>query len=86
MSSNPGQGIGGRKNPSRTIYEANIEESAQFGKKIRKKSLWVCFKDTIERAFLQFFLLDFHLLPGHISKRVDKVWELELPTCFRKGL
>ena len=28
----PGRGLGGRNNPSRTIYEANIEVWAQFGK------------------------------------------------------
>ena len=28
----PGRGIGGRNNPSRTIYEANLEVRAWFGK------------------------------------------------------
>ena len=33
-------GIGGRKNPSRTIYEANIEVSAQFWEVDEKKFKW----------------------------------------------
>ena len=37
MSSIPGRSIGVRKYPSRAIYEVNIEERAQFGKKMRKK-------------------------------------------------
>ena len=28
----PGRGMGGRKNPSRAIYEASLEVSARFGK------------------------------------------------------
>ena len=33
-------GIGGRKYPSRTIYEANIEVSAQFWEVDEKKFKW----------------------------------------------